>query len=319
MKLSIILTVYNKEPFLRRALDSLLNQEGIVEGEYEVLAVNDGSIDGSASILEEYSQRDNRVRILTQKNQGLSMARNNGTEEAKGDYVWFVDADDTVSENSVAQIINLIGLSPDVIPIYAVTDGVKTIRNKINPNINTGREVLIEGKWEHCGVFWIFRKSFLKEKELRFIPGIFHEDAEFTPRMLYSASSVKVLPEVLYKVYRGDEQSITKVPRPQRAYDMVYVVKQLMSFFKANNEQGSDVDKIMCNNNAGLLNTAMFVITCNNKEEWSRFNKHIYNNKSVLRNFSKSSLLKNRLEGCLFHVFPKHCVNVFYYVRKIIS
>lgn len=66
--------------------------------------------------------------------------------------------------------------------------------------------MLIDAKWEHCGVFWIFRKLFLLENNLRFVPGIYHEDAEFTPRMLYFANKVIVLPEVLYTVFHGDEQ-----------------------------------------------------------------------------------------------------------------
>ena len=89
MKLSIILTVYNKEPYLRSALDALESQRDICTGDYEILAINDGSTDGSAAILDEYRQRDNRIRIITQSNQGLSMARNNGVDEAQGDYVWF--------------------------------------------------------------------------------------------------------------------------------------------------------------------------------------------------------------------------------------
>ena len=64
MKLSIIITVYNKEPYLRRSLDLLVNQNGVNEGEYEILAVNDGSTDGSELILKEYSQRYSFVKII---------------------------------------------------------------------------------------------------------------------------------------------------------------------------------------------------------------------------------------------------------------
>ena len=205
--LTIILTVYNKEPYLRRALDSLLNQQDVNDDDYEIFAVNDGSTDGSVAILEEYEQRDSRVRILTQQNQGLSMARNNGMETANGEYVWFVDADDIISEKSVSLIEKAMLSHPDVIPIYAVTDGIEKIRNRITPSLTTGKDVLIDAKWEHCCVFWIFRKQFLLENNLRFVPGIYHEDAEFTPRMLYLANKVIVIPEVLYTVFHGDEQS----------------------------------------------------------------------------------------------------------------
>ena len=96
MKLTIIITVYNKEHYLKRALNALLGQEGTVDGDYEILAVNDGSTDNSWAILKDYSIRDSRVHILNQNNQGLSMARNNGLDAAFGEYVWFVDADDVI-------------------------------------------------------------------------------------------------------------------------------------------------------------------------------------------------------------------------------
>lgn len=317
MKLTIILTVYNKELYLHKVFASLLNQQGTQDGDYEVLAVNDGSTDGSAAILEEYAQSDARVRILTQQNQGLSMARNNGVDAAQGDYVWFVDADDAISENSIAMIVEAMSSQPDVIPIYAVTDGINKTRNQITPTVTTGKDVLIDAKWEHCGVFWIFRKGFLMEKQLKFYPGIYHEDAEFTPRMLYLAEKVKVIPEVLYKVFHGDEQSITKVPRPKRSYDMVFVVEQLMAFFKVHGENRTAVDRVMCNNNAGLLNTALYVISSNNKSEREKFNMYLFEKRHVLKSFIKSPLFKYRLEGILFRFLPKHYIGVFQFVRKI--
>ena len=86
-KLTIVLTVYNKESFLRRSFESLLNQQAVKDGDYEILVVNDGSTDGSAAIIADYVARDKRVRVLTQQNQGLSMARNNAIELAAGEYI----------------------------------------------------------------------------------------------------------------------------------------------------------------------------------------------------------------------------------------
>lgn len=319
MKLSIVLTVYNKEPYLRRALDALLNQHDVHDGDYEVLAVNDGSKDGSAAILEEYEQRNARVRILTQQNQGLSMARNNGMEAAHGEYVWFVDADDTISEQSVSLILNAMSSNPDVIPIYAETEGVDRVRNKISPDLVTGKDVLLELKWEHCGVFWVIRKAFLIENQLKFYPEIYHEDAEFTPRMLYLAQSIKVIPEILYKVFRGDEQSITKVPRAKRSYDMVFVVEQLMSFFEAHGEHRTAIDKVMCINNAGILNTALYVISCNDKAECDKFEKYMYGKRHVFYSFTGASKFKYLLEGYLLRLFPRNSVGVFRLVHKLID
>lgn len=94
--ISIILPVYNVKPYLKRCLDSLLKQ---THRNFEVLAVNDGSTDGSALLLEEYAQKDQRIRVIHQENAGVSAARNMGLELAKGTYVTFVDGDDFVEEN----------------------------------------------------------------------------------------------------------------------------------------------------------------------------------------------------------------------------
>lgn len=99
--LSIILTVYNKETYLIRALDGLLCQEGVSQSDYEVIALNDGSTDNSLRILEDYDAQFPNFRVVTQNNQGLSMARNNRVDAAKGDYIWFVDADDMIPKNAV--------------------------------------------------------------------------------------------------------------------------------------------------------------------------------------------------------------------------
>ena len=74
-KISVILPVYNVEKYLRRCLDSVLCQ---TFADFEAICVNDGSADKSLNILEEYAAKDSRIKIVTQANQGLSMARNNG-------------------------------------------------------------------------------------------------------------------------------------------------------------------------------------------------------------------------------------------------
>ena len=169
MKLSIVLTVYNKELYLKRALDTLLlNQKVYSSVEYEVLAINDGSTDGSVAILNEFAKRDLRLKVFTQQNQGLSMARNNGVKEAKGDYVWFVDADDIISSNAVFLICEAMKSQPDVIPIYAQTEGYDRIRNCVPASAKTGRDILLSGKWQACGVFNVFR--FLTRKQFILFP-----------------------------------------------------------------------------------------------------------------------------------------------------
>lgn len=315
MKLSIILTVYNKEPFLRRALDSLLNQKDANGGEYEVLAVNDGSTDGSAAILDEYAQRNDRLRILTQQNQGLSMARNNGVEQAQGDYVWFVDADDTFSHRSVRLICDAMVNHPDVIPIYAKTDGIDKVRNRVNPKLQTGKDVLTKGNWEHCGVFWVVRKDFLIKNNLRFLSGIYHEDAELTPRMLYFAETVHIVPEVLYTVYRAPN-SITQVPRPKRAFDCLIVADRLIKFFEQQNDVNAELKSKMDYRIAMIINDALFVISENPIEEQRRFDDMFRTTPELLEPLKKAPLRKYRIEAILFRCFPGHYSSIYKLMKR---
>lgn len=96
MFLSIIIPVYNAEKYLRPCLDSCLDQD-ISVGDYEILCINDGSRDGSAAILDDYASRFPNIRVFHKENGGVSSARNLGIEQARGHYIWFVDADDFVA------------------------------------------------------------------------------------------------------------------------------------------------------------------------------------------------------------------------------
>ena len=94
VKISVIVPVYNVEKELPRCIESLLTQ---TYSNFELLLINDGSSDGSPEIMERYAEKDLRIRTLHKKNGGVSSARNRGLEQAKGEYVCFVDADDVVA------------------------------------------------------------------------------------------------------------------------------------------------------------------------------------------------------------------------------
>lgn len=317
MKLTIILTVYNKDSFLDKSFSALLNQRGAEPSDYEILAVNDGSNDCSAAILEEYAGRDGRVRVLTQQNQGLSMARNNGVVAAKGEYVWFVDADDIISTNAVKLICQAIDSNPDVIPIYAKTDGKDSVRNAVDVNSKTGKDVLKNGHWEQCGVFWILQRKFLLENNLRFMPGVYHEDAEFTPRMLYAAETVKIIPEVLYTVF-VDANGITQVPRAKRAFDYLIVAESISKFVLDNGEKGTKIGRSIDYYTAQYINNALCIIVQNNKEEQRAFEEKFYEKRSLLlRPLRAVSNLKYRIEEVMFKVFPKHYICIYKLMKRL--
>ena len=98
---SVIVPIYNVEKFLKRCLDSIINQ---TLKDIEIICVNDGSTDGSAEILDQYKNLDNRIIVLNCKNQGPSVARNTGMKIARGEYVSFVDSDDWIDNDFLEKL-----------------------------------------------------------------------------------------------------------------------------------------------------------------------------------------------------------------------
>ena len=102
--ISIIIPVYNVEKYLRRCLDSVLNQ---TFQDWQAICVNDGSPDNSATILEEYAQRGSRFVVVTKKNGGSSDARNVGVKRAQGEYILFVDSDDFIHPQTLELMVDI--------------------------------------------------------------------------------------------------------------------------------------------------------------------------------------------------------------------
>ncbi|WP_196793338.1 glycosyltransferase family A protein [Aerococcus sp. Group 1] len=97
--------VYNVENYLKRSINSILNQDF---QDWELIIVNDGSKDNSREICEEFANRDNRIKLINQKNQGSGVAREKALENAKGDYIVFIDPDDFTADNSLTEINAII-------------------------------------------------------------------------------------------------------------------------------------------------------------------------------------------------------------------
>lgn len=110
MKISIVIPVYNKAPYLEKCLESVVNQ---TYKNLEIIIINDGSTDHSLEICEKYAKEDDRINLISQENKGASAARNKGIETAKGEWIYFLDADDYLELNLFQTIIDKIKQYPD--------------------------------------------------------------------------------------------------------------------------------------------------------------------------------------------------------------
>ena len=102
---SIIIPIYNVEKYLKRCLDSAVNQ---THKNVEILLINDGSTDDSGAICDEYAKKDKRVKVIHKKNEGVAIARNVGLDNAKGEYITFIDSDDCVSSDYVSYLLSIL-------------------------------------------------------------------------------------------------------------------------------------------------------------------------------------------------------------------
>lgn len=214
-KVSIIVPVYNVEKYLKKAIESALNQS---YKNLQIILVNDGSTDKSGEICDKYKEKDTRVEVIHKENGGLSDARNAGLDIATGEYIMFLDSDDFFTPNSVEIMYKEIEekKADFIIGNYINTDpnGKKWENSIFDENIYDNFKLSItdyeksffimnSGVWNK-----IFRKEFIDRLNLRFIKGLPAEDAIFTTYCFVNTDKVYYQKEVIYN-YRQNYSART--------------------------------------------------------------------------------------------------------------
>jgi glycosyltransferase involved in cell wall biosynthesis len=236
---SIIIPVYNVEQYLRKCLDSIINQ---TLKNIEIICVNDGSADNSAEILKEYAAKDSRIILINQENKGLGAARNKGMEVADGKYIGFIDSDDWVDENYFKAMYDAAeAYNADM----ACCGVVRVYRHKTKINIRIAEEKLYTDIYSKLKVTQVphkcftvnklYKKSKIEKHKLRFFEGMFLEDIPFTIRALFFLKSLVTVPEANY-YYRVNYRSLTRTPNTdKKQLDILEIRKDFINFIKKNN------------------------------------------------------------------------------------
>lgn len=209
--LSIIIPVYNVERYIHQCIKSVINQSYTT---IEIILVNDGSTDSSGAICDEYLVLDQRIKVIHQKNGGLSAARNTGLANANGEYVWFVDSDDWIDEKSVS-ILNACANTSncDVIAFSYVR--YNEDENSYTNVFYQKEQLFLNGNdFINSTPFFftsactnIYSVSFLKKHDFKFKVGQIYEDDYFNLSIFATVNSIVMLPDVLY-FYRIRKLSI---------------------------------------------------------------------------------------------------------------
>ncbi len=312
---SIIVPIYNVEKYLRKCIDSLINQ---TMKDVEIILVNDGSPDNSRSICEEYAEADNRIKVINKKNGGLSSARNAGLKEAKSDYILFVDSDDWINIHMVEILFEEMKKNnaeivqcryENVIDEY-IDEGIHgNITSKTISNIDALRNLYKNDSYLETVVTWnkLYKKSLFDG--IQFPEGKLNEDEFTTHKLLYKSKKVVLVDKKLY-YYRKTPDSITNSKVTIRRLDKLEAVKERMNFFEntGNRElyektlvrygdllRGSFLMcKYLIDNNEQILSDI--------DNEYKRMFKQYVNNKYL--SFEKKIL------GFIFYFNPDLCSNI---------
>ncbi len=237
-KVSVIVPVYNVEDYLNECIDSLINQ---TLKDIEIICVDDGSTDSSSKILSSYE--DERIKIITQENQGLSSARNTGLEHVSGDYIYFIDSDDILCENALELMYNTSEEKSLDLLIFKLINFDNDTKEKFE-SAYYNMEYLIESVgdnvFSHSDVSdYIFdiavtiQSKFFKKDligDLRFIEGYIFEDNPFFIETFLKAGRVYFLDEYLY-LKRSRKGSITTTHN-DKFFDFIPISEILIDISK---------------------------------------------------------------------------------------
>ena len=260
-KMSIIIPVYDVELWLRKCLDSLLNQ---TYSNIEIILIDDGSTDRSGEICDEYSRKDSRVKVMHIKNSGQSVARNKGLDVSQGEYVLFVDSDDYLCDGEIIEkFINILnsskcdfiytsycrfndGNEDEITEILPINLTNKDIENKLGKDILA--DLIIQNSFHHAPYLKVCRRDFILKNNLYFRESYYHEDAEWSFKVFYYAKKVVIYNEPWYMrrmrenstITSRDEKSICK-----KLCDRLIIANELIEFFEERNVSKVIIDDLV--------------------------------------------------------------------------
>lgn len=233
-KVSVIVPVYNVENYLVKCLDSLVNQS---LQNIEIVVVNDGSKDGSESIIQQYSEKyPDKIKAFSKENGGLSDARNFGIDRATGDYLGFVDSDDYVSETMFEEMLNLAEKHNAEMVICNIqkVDEEGNVTQKLTQIPNMPEKIVLESNFSIFSDLSYFACNKLFRRELfahkRFKKGVHFEDIQLIPQLLLECKIVAQTQNFHYQ-YLERADSITKTHN-EKGLDILKAVEDVEASFK---------------------------------------------------------------------------------------
>lgn len=298
--LSIIVPVYNVEKYIEGCLNSVI--ENYYDG-IEVILVDDGSKDKSSIICDRYVENYEYISVIHKENGGLSSARNAGIKKATGKYIWFIDSDDYVKEGSIAKIIKYTSNDTDLIlgSYCDVLPNGEIIEDKLfepQKDIKAYEYFYGIGSTSYAAFRSICKKDFILENDLFFTEGIYHEDEDWTPRVLCSAKTFCVMSGTIYYYRVGNPQSIITTPNPKKIYDKIFLANRIYDRIKDNKDMPKNMEDFLRYRIEHNFTAALNEVVLYNGEERSKLIKIIEENIYLIDklNSRKAKFVMNSLK-----------------------
>lgn len=320
--ISVIVPAYNVEKYISSCLDSLLNQ---TKKEIEIIAIDDGSTDNTLNILNEYKRNNpNKIHVISQNNQGLSITRNNGIKLSTGKYISFVDGDDEIDTNLFKNLWDKLEEFPYDVVAFNVEIIYPNKKIIVNPgitsdikdfNLDSKKKFLTDMYCMACNK--IYKRDLFKDDNLLFTPNTWFEDVLLMHKLIPNLTSLGYLNFPGYKYYQR-ENSITYT-YSDKLKDINFVLEKILEYYKKNDLYSiykSELEYIYVRymfatyikrlaktkNKQKFNNGIIYSLDCVNKT-FPNYKENIYINKSGFKNL----YLKN---------FNKFLAKIIYYLEK---
>ena len=297
-KFSIIIPVYNVEKYIKRCLDSVFNQSF---KDYEVIVVNDGTKDNSMDIVKDYD-----VKIITQKNQGLSVARNTGVKKAKGEYIIFLDSDDYIEKDLLKNINKSLDNNPDLVrfqiqEVFEDSDTVNVYNEESFSGYN-GVEAFekicsyhyVENAWAYA-----IRKEYYNRNKFQFAPGTIHEDFGLIPLIIIKADIVNSISYVGYNYVQRSGSIMSQK-------DYKKTKKKVNDFYNHYLYLNKEIDKTNIDSKMfkSFISNSLILKICELKgKDYKNFKNKLKKDK-VFDNLLTNTITR-KIKSILFKISPK--------------
>lgn len=321
MIVSVIVPVYNGEKYLKSCIESIIDQS---YKELEIIVINDGSTDNTSKILKEIARTDNRIIHIEQKNKGVSSARNRGIELSKGEFITFVDCDDTIKKNYVKSLVEkAICDNLDI-----VTCGYTDISIYGNFNLNDfykDNSILKKSEFINYifkgvgGTLWgkVFKREIIEINNIRMNPNIFMcEDMVFVLQYVMKINTFGAIEEALYNYNRKNEISISSKINFKYFNNLISVMKNIESILNENKYEEKFIDSILCERIRSLA-ISFSIMQHHKKHNYCKKEK-INNIRCIFENdyfkkYKNSFQFNNKSERILIKYIKEENITKLYY------